>query len=242
MAQHALVNNIDHKDIKIINKRSAELGDDLWYALTFPREFRSVQTHYPILLHKDPKTGQFLSVALFGFQEGENLFLDDAGWHAAYIPVSVKRQPFLIANQTRMVDGKEIQDRMLCIDMEHPRVNKEQGEPLFLEFGGNTEFLDQTASMMEAMHLGMSDGEAFCKALAALDLIESCTFDIQLKDGKKYQMIGFYTINEESLDALTDEQALDLKNKGYLQAIYMMLASQGNIHHLLAKKNAQVSG
>ena len=54
MAQHALVNNIDHKDIKIINKRSAELGDDLWYALTFPREFRSVQTHYPILSAQRP--------------------------------------------------------------------------------------------------------------------------------------------------------------------------------------------
>ncbi|MFD2166643.1 SapC family protein [Thalassotalea euphylliae] len=240
MSQHALVNNIDHKDVRVITDRSAKLGDDLWYALTFPNEFRSVQIHYPIFLRKDPQTGQFVSVALFGFQDGENLFLNETGWQAAYIPMSVKRQPFLIANNTRVENGEEVKDRMLCIDMEHPRVSKDQGEPLFLEYGGNSPFLDQTASMLEAMHHGATDGENFCSMLSELDLIEACTFDIQLNDGKKYQMIGFYTINEDKFNTLSNENIIALKEKGYLQAIYMMLASQGNVHHLLAKKNAQL--
>ena len=75
MANHALVNPIDHKDIKIITNRSEKYGDNIWYALTFPREFRSAQAHYPIFFSKNPNTGKFMSVALFGFQEHENLYL-----------------------------------------------------------------------------------------------------------------------------------------------------------------------
>jgi len=99
VAKNALVNNIDHKEIKIITDRSAEFGDNVWYSLTFPAEFRSIQAYYPIFFNKNPDTGKFISVALFGFKEHENLFLNENGWNADYIPTSVLRSPFLIGKQ-----------------------------------------------------------------------------------------------------------------------------------------------
>lgn len=238
MAKHALVNNQEHQDIKVITKRSEELGDNVWFALTFPMEFRSAQAHYPIFFNKDPNTGKFVSVALFGFKEQENLFLDANGWNASYIPVSILRHPFLIANQMVNEDGVEKPQRMLTIDLDNPRVSKTEGEPLFLPFGGNSDFLDKTASMLEALHLGATDGQKFTEILVDLDLLEPFTLDVKLDNGSQHQMIGFYTINEDKLDQLDINQLQRLKEQGYLQAIYMAIASQSNIRSLLNKKNA----
>src|SRR6056300_443022 len=99
MAKIKLLNNIDHKDLKVRIERSAELGDNVWFTPTFPQEFRSVQNQYPIVFTKNEQIGQFQAVALLGFEIGENLYLDDNGWNARYIPLSVMRQPFLIGYQ-----------------------------------------------------------------------------------------------------------------------------------------------
>lgn len=52
-------------------------------------------------------------------------------------------------------------------------------------------------------------------------------------------MMGFYTINEETLAALSAEVLAQLHAKSYLEAIYMTLASQARVRDLLNLKNAQ---
>lgn len=240
MENHVLVNNIDHKNTKINTKRCAEFGDNLWYALTFLDEFRAAQAYYPIFFQKDTNTGRFVPVTLFGFQHEENLFLNDKGWDAGYIPLSVARQPFTIGTQAQDVDGKQQESRVLTLDMNNPRVNEEAGEPLFLEFGGNTDYLDNIADMMEALHVGVEQNTDFINCLTDLDLLEQFTLDVQLNDGSKHQMVGFYTINEEKLEQLPDEKLAGLVKSGYLKAIHMTMASQGNVAHLLKRKNEQL--
>jgi len=240
MANNVLLNSIDHQDIKIITERSEKYGDNLWYSLTFPSEFRSVQAYYPIFFNKDTNTGQFFSVAMFGFQDKENLFLADNKWDAPYIPLSVARQPFLIGLQTVNEDGEEKEQRVLHIDMDHPRVNKEEGESLFLEFGSNTPYLDTAADMLEAIHHGVLDSKTFIDLLIEHELLESFTLDIQLNDGSQHQMVGFYTICEEKLNELDSETLATLHSRGYLQAIYMAIASQSNIRGLMNRKNERL--
>ena len=150
------------------------------------------------------------------------------------------RQPFLIANQKVTENGVEQSQRMLSIDLDHPRVSNTEGEPLFLPFGGNSDFLEKTSSMLEALHIGATDGQKFTETLVELELLEPFTLDVTLDNAKKHQMIGFYTINEDKLDALDIKQLQELKQQGYLQAIYMAIASQSNIRNLLEKKNAIV--
>ncbi|MFM7783608.1 MAG: SapC family protein, partial [Gammaproteobacteria bacterium] len=80
MPRHELLNNERHKDIRIDTAHSARLGDGLMSVMTFTSEFRRIQKHYPILFRKDAETGRFHPLALFGFAEGENLFLEDERW------------------------------------------------------------------------------------------------------------------------------------------------------------------
>jgi hypothetical protein len=240
MANNELLNSVDHKDIKVITQRSAKYGDNLWYSLTYPAEFRSVQAYYPIFFNKDPNTGQFFSVAMFGFQDQENLFLDNEQWDAAYIPLTVVRQPFMIGVQKTHEDGQEKEQRVIHIDMDHPRVSRAQGEELFLEFGGNSAYLETMADVLETIHHGVLDSKLFIELLIEHGLLESFNLDIELNDGSKHQMVGFYTICEEKLNELSAETLALLHAKGYLQAIYMAIASQSNIRGLMNRKNKRL--
>lgn len=237
MTQIVLLNSAEHQHLKINTDRGAAFGDNLWFTPTFPLEFRSVQAQYPIFFHKDLHTGKLFPVAVFGFSHQENLFLQSDNWRHSYIPLSVLRLPFLIGQQTVREDGVEHQQRVIHIDIDHPRVNKEQGEALFLPFGGNSPYLEQVAGMLETLHFGLQDSQRFVEQLQALDLLEAFTLDVQLDSGAKHQMIGFYTLNEDRLKQLSADTLATLHQQGYLQAIYMALASQSNIRTLLRLKN-----
>ena len=76
MPNYELLNNIDHKDLKVVVDRSAEYGDDVWFAATFPSEFRNVQRHYPIIFTKNSDSGAFEAVAVASGQRGNEPAVD----------------------------------------------------------------------------------------------------------------------------------------------------------------------
>lgn len=238
MAKIELLNNVDHKDLRVKIERSAELGDNLWYTPTFPQEFRSLQNNYPIVFTKNESTGEFQAMALFGFEVGENLFLDEDGWNANYIPLSILRQPFLIGYQHAEKDGVPIKQMVVSVDMDNPRVNETEGEAVFLEHGGNTEYLERVNSILNAIYDGFERNSAFIEMLLGMDLLESFVLDVELNDGSEHRMSGFYTINEESLSGLTGDDLVILNNNGYLESIYMAIASMSNIPVLVEKRNS----
>ena len=239
--QQVLLNSVEHQQLRIITRRGAEFGDNLWFSATFPLEFRSVQACYPIFFHQDSKTGQLYPVALFGFSQGENLFLQHNNWQDTYIPLTVRRQPFLIGQQKVREDGVEHIQRVIHLDLHNPRVSETEGEALFLPFGGNTPFLDEMAAMLETIHLGMQDSVAFVDVLTKLNLLEAVTLDLTLHNGSKHQLIGFYTIHEERLAQLDANAIVTLQQQGYLAAIYFVLASQSRLRELIRLKSLQIS-
>ena len=237
MTNFALLNSAEHKDIKVKNDYSTAYGDGVMFAMTFPFEFRSVQGEYPILLHKDLNNNLTYPVALFGFQDKENLLLDAEGWHASYKPLMIRRQPFMIGFQGEQTANNEERRRVVSIDMNNPRISRTEGQPLFDEFGANTPFLEDAANMLEAIHEGHEHGKKFIEALEEHSLIESLTIDITLKDGSKNQLLGFYFINEDKLQALPGEVLESFSQRGFLMPIFMMLASMSNMADLVSKKN-----
>lgn len=236
MPKFALLNNVDHQDVKIITTRAARYGDDVMKAPVFPFEFRNVQAFYPILLQQDGQGGH-TPVALFGFQERENLFLSETGWDAAYVPAIVRRQPFLIGFQDTRKDGKRERVRVLSLDENHPRVNKETGEALFTPLGGRTPFLEEAANLLETIHEGLDQCGAFANALRERDLIEAVTFDITLDDGTQNQLLGFECVNEEKVRQLPGKALGELNQAGFLMPLFMMLASLANVARLIERKN-----
>lgn len=230
MPTPVLLNSIDHQDLRIITNRGAEWGDQLMWAATLPAEFRDVQACYPIVFRPTSDGPGFEPVALFGFQDGENLFLKGDRWDAPYVPLMIERQPFLIG-----INGSEL---MVNVDLDHPRVSRHAGEAVFKPHGGHTEFLERVNSLLLTIHQGMLGLADFIQALTANELLESFAIEVELNDGSRNRLEGFYTINEDRLQALSGDSVAQLHAAGHLRNIYMVLASLSNFRMLIDRKNA----
>ncbi|HAZ80533.1 MAG TPA: multidrug transporter [Porticoccaceae bacterium] len=240
MSNFVVLNNQEHRHINIITDRSLEYGDGVMHAMTFPMEFRDIQSCYPIFFCKDPDSGQFYPAALFGLEKGENLFLTDSGWDASYIPMMVRRHPFLIGfqNDESYPEGKK---PVVSIDLDHPRVSNVGGEILFSENGGSSDYLKQSMVLLESIHQGHEQNKVLIEMLLEHSLLEEFAVEVTLRDGSLKRLSGFYTIAEENLYALSGDVLGALNEKGFLQAIFMAVASLSRLRPLVEKKTVIIS-
>ena len=63
---------------------------------------------------------------------------------------------------------------------------------------------------------------------------------VELNDGSNNELSSLYTINEEKLAGLSAAVVYDLYQQGYMQHIYMVLASMAAMSHLIELKNKQL--
>ena len=240
MSKYSLLSQSEHAKLRVITERGAAYGDNLMYAMTFPLEFRNIESSYPIFFAKDGESGQFYPLALFGFQRDENLYLNGSHWDATYMPMMVERNPFLIGfQQSPDVENGEKRP-VVSINVESPRVSETEGEALFTDSGEPSEYLQKSMENLQTIHRGHEQNKTFIAALLENDLLEVFNLDITLKDGSNNRLEGFYTINEEKLAGLQAETLGQLHEQGFLQAIYMAVASFSRVSGLIAKKNASL--
>jgi len=233
MSQYEILNKEKHRNLRIKTGHGAALGDAVMYVTTYPMEFRQIQSCYPVLFTKDSNTGVFFPAAVMGLEAGQNLFLQDTGWDAAYVPAVIQRQPFLIAT-----GGEEDkQSPVVSVDIDHPRVSQHEGEALFDAEGGSTKFLSQKIALLDELHRGMQHGSGFVDTLLQHDLLEQITLDIAFNDGSKSSLQGFYSIAEEQLYQLKGDVLESLNQAGYLQPVFMAVASLSRMRDLIQRRN-----
>jgi hypothetical protein len=240
MTRTALLNNIEHKDLKVITRHAAAFGDSINQVLIFPTEFESIQREYPILLRKD-SSGDFQALALLGLDKGENLFLDEQGWHARYVPAVQARGPFLIGFQETAADGEPRREPMIHVDLDHPRISSAEGDPVFLPHGGNSPYLERVVRILGLMHQGVASSRPMFTACAENGLIEPVALEVSLNTRETYTLTDYYTIGEDRLRALSGARLEQLHASGVLRAAYFVAASLGNVSRLIELKNRRRS-
>ena len=235
MTRPALLDNVTHRHLRIHTERSAVLGDARHSALALPAEFRHLQAHFPIVFqHVEGDVG-FQPIALFGLEEGQNLFLTHSGWDATVVPMAVQREPFLI--------GRASDDTLqLHIDLDSPRiVRPEEGEvgtALFMPHGGFSEYLDQIVQLMENLHAQAQHLPVFIESLMRHQLLEPFVLDIEMPSGEQSRLTGLFTVNEERLSALPGAALEAMAQEGLLLPIYMQIASLAQLP-MLAERAAR---
>jgi hypothetical protein len=240
MARPELLNNVAHKDLRVITRFGREFGDEIGMVTAFPTEFGELQREYPIFFRKEPGSGRWQAVALLGFELKENLYLRDGRWDAAYLPGAVARGPFLIGFQEQRVDGELRREPVIHVDMEHPRVSLDEGEPVFLPHGGNSPYLDHIAVVLRGIRDGVETAEAMFAAFDALGLIQPLGLELQLDAEHRVSLAGLHGIDRERLAAL-DAQALHgLHRAGYLEGAFLVQASMHNLRRLMAEKQRRL--
>ena len=242
MTNHVLLDNVNHRDLRVRQVYAPREGYDVNVARVFPAEFVAIQRDYPMFFVKNSETGNFDVVALLGFENGENLFLGNPGWDADFIPLSIQRQPFLIGMQQQEVDGVPSQVPVIHIDLDHPSVGTDEGEPLFLAQGGEAPYLERVASVLKAIHEGHEQSEELARSLVGLELIESVKIEVEFIDGSKKSLAGLFKINEERLAGLSGNALEVLNSSGHLRSVYLMLASLSSMSRLIDRKNRMLKG
>ena len=241
MARYELLNNVAHKDLRIAARFGRAFGDDVGMVPAYPTEYAELQREYPIFFQKDSETGEYRSVALLGFARDENLYLQGERWNDGYLPGHVARGPFLIGFQEQDVDGERRREAVIHVDLDHPRVSFDEGEPVFLPQGGNSPYLDQVATVLRGIRDGVEGGKAMYETFDAMGLIQPITLDIKFDDTHGANVTGLLGIDREQLAALDAESLHVLHRSGYLEGAYLVLASMHNLRRLMAEKQRRLS-
>lgn len=240
MAQYELLNNVTHKDLRVVTRFGPEFGDDVGMVPAFPSEYAELQREYPIFFRKDRDDGQWQSVVLLGFEQRENLFLQDGRWNAAYLPGAAAKGPFLIGFQEQHIDGELRKEPVIHVDVEHPRVSFSEGEAVFLPHGGNSPYLQHVADVLRGIRDGTEFGNAMFAAFDSMGLIQPVGLDVQLDDKHRVSVNGLYSIDREKLAALDAESLQRLNQAGFLEGAYLVLASLHNMRRLMAEKQRRL--
>ena len=243
MPQHVLLNNISHQQTRVLHRFAAEYGDNLASVPVMPNEFTELQKEYPLLFRRQQPNGPYQALALLGFEAGENLFLEPqmpSGWAARQIPAMLERGPFLIGMQHRQEEGQHQEVAVIHIDMDHPKVNQPQGKALFLEYGGNSPYLEFVSACLTQLHQGMAMAPRLYALIEELDLFEPINIDIELHSGEKLRLTGYATISEQRLEQLDAQKLHGLHQAGALPLCYAAMASLSNIRQLIDKKNQRL--
>ena len=217
-----------HKSLKVDARASAAYGDNQHFTHVIAKEFPLLVVHYPILFTKDANTGEFHCGVMLGFDEGENLFLEEWRDLEFYRPLGLQRVPFYAA-------GSDV-----AIDLDHPRVGVEDGTALFTESGQTTRYLQRIIWAFQDLSSGITVTRSFITSLLQLKLIEPIVLEAEFDDGTRRDCAGLYTVNQEALSALPDQTVVDLFRLGYLRLMHLMIASLKQFPLLARKKNGRI--
>jgi hypothetical protein len=231
MTNRVLLNNLDHADLRVITREGPECGDAVNQALVFPNEFDAVQREYPILFRRDAN-GELQAVALLGLDRDENLYLEAGRWNARYVPASQRRGPFSIA-----LGERDAEQPMIHIDLDHPRVSRQEGERLFLPAGGNTPYLQQVSRLLGDLYDGVEITRLFFAELEAAGLVEPTRLEVRLDARTTYELPAVFTVSEARLASLDGAALERLNASGLLRAAYAVVSSLGNLAWLVEAKN-----
>jgi hypothetical protein len=210
-----------HMDLRVAIPKDAAFAADVQTVPVLMSEFADVALEYPIVFIKAPDQA-WLALALTGLRRGQNLFVDgDNQWRANYIPASVRRYPFVLADD-------EQKSSNVAIDMAVTTTD-DSGMRLFDTTGQPEPILQTAIAFLQNFQGQVHQTSTLLNRLEELDLLTEAQFKIQNPDGTSSVLNGFHIVEEARLGALRDETIVDLFRKGELAPVQMHLLSLRNI-------------
>jgi hypothetical protein len=198
-------------------------------------EFALVQRHYPIVFTVGDNP---IPIALFGLNEGVNVFLDEDGRPletSIYIPAYVRRYPFLLARLRP--DSDELS---LCFDPTANAVGDfEEGQALF-DGDQPSEATKAILQFCEQFEAAGQRTAAFVEELTKGDLLMDGEVAIQ-PEGFQQPFVyrGFRMIDEEKLRNLRGDELRRMNQNGILPLIYAHLFSLSEMRSVFGRQMQQ---
>jgi len=218
-----------HANLKLKASSNASYALNTTVIPIVASEFVEISKHMPIAFLR-LEDGGLLPVALVGFPNQKNVFLDaNQNWVTSYVPAFVRRYPFIFAET-----GPD--QLTLCLDMDYSGLNETEGQALFETVAGNVEpsqFVNNALQMVSEYQRQHILTTGFAKKLDALGVLVESTAKANLPNGEAVELSGFLVVDLDKLRQISDETIKELFLTGELELIYAHLHSLGNILELL---------
>ncbi len=166
----------------------------------------------------------FLPAALLGLDEGCNFFVSpDGSWRGSHTPAVLGTYPFSLGQSEQNV-------KVLCFDADSGLVG-EEGGPLFGEDGS---LAPEISAILEVLTRMEGERQATLQAseiLAKTGLI--VPWEITIQDGDESRKVaGLFKVDEAAMNALADDDFLELRKRGALPLAYCQLLSMQHLQSL----------
>jgi hypothetical protein len=201
-------------------------------------EFRKAAIQYPIVFAKHPDTGRFAPYVLSGLGVEENLFWSGTELDVTYVPLNVRRQPFYVGTDDA---PNAPATNVLCIDLDSPCLDESGTKTMVDADGSDSAYLKEILAILSELVAGRKATEQFIEITLSLDLLAPILLDIVLDDGAPLQVQGLYGLDEEKFRQLALSQIAGLWKNGYLDLLYAVMISGGQIFKLIRLKNQRIA-
>lgn len=239
MSQTTVLNNVDHKNLKVDTRPGSSKTQNVNRSLVHATEISELHKEFPLVFYKHPDTEQTQLHAILGLEKDENLFIEKSGWTTRFVPALLARGPFSLGYKKTVSEGDAQADPLICIDLQDPRINTEQGEDIFLPFGGEAPYLIYVKKALQTIEQGLQFDKTLFTLIESMDLLEPISIQIKLSNVDEVNFSDYYTINQEKLAQMEGEDLSKLHQYGVLSLLYFVLSSMGNFQQLIALKNAK---
>lgn len=195
-------------------------------------EFFKAALDYPIAFVREPKSGEFLPMAILGLKARQNLYVDSLGrWRPhTYLPAYFRRYPFCIA-ELPAKEGEAAPQRLVCV--QEDALTKDSPQLLFTANGEATPAWEPIHKLLEAMEAARQQTRVLTRRLEALGLLVPFDAVAMPKQGERSRLQGLFRVDEEKLAEIQAKDFKTLTKKGELRAIYAHLLSLENFARLL---------
>ena len=192
------------------------------------QEFAALATEFPLVFVRNSQTGDFVPSAMMGLKKGVNLFCQSSDWAPAFMPTSFTIAPLSVSRLGSTPDEADI-----AIYEGSTLVSETEGEAIFSTDGQPTEYFKRRRDNVIKITEQSLQAVEVCRYLAEKRLLSTRVLKLQYTESSPtYEVDGVFTIDEEALEKLSNEEFLELRERGFLALIYSHLISLQQIHNL----------
>lgn len=201
-------------------------------------EFPAAQRHFPIVFSSGDNP---VPLALFGLNEGVNVFVNDEGkiTEDIYLPAYLRRYPYLLARLDSNSDNMS-----LCFDPSAGIVGDFKEGSVIFEDGKPSEFIQGVMDFCEKFEQAGQRTQNFVAELKKHDLLMDGEAAIQRNDApdQPYIYRGFKMINQEKFREIRGDVLRTWNQNGMLHLIYSHIMSLDLLRVIFAVQSAQGKG
>ncbi len=192
-------------------------------------EFPEACLEYPIVFAKG-NDGAWMALALTGLQAGANAFVSKDGlWSARYVPASVRRYPFILAEAGQ---GQKDEQLTLAADLAAPHFAKD-GQPLFDDKGEPTELVRNILAYLGDFQAQAKLTSTLAQKLEEAGLLTQQNLQVRLGEDRSAVVEGVWIVDEAKLRELPDDKVLAWFKGGEMAAVHAQMLSLRNLVPLL---------